>query len=932
MAKLYGYNSGFGIDNTLAGGGEQFLADGGYNSGIFDGNYFAFQVLGGPVPIGETSNGKGGKGWYEGSGFKSVQPGAFRDPTDGTVSRVNVDFQGGNTADVVIEQLSNSLIDVYTADWAYYENSIFNGADNIWGSLHGDSLEGYAGNDTVIGDYGDDTLFGGAGDDQIYGDDKNATRYRNNSTQPVTEYDPAVYFATYGDDDTLFGGEGDDDLFGGVGNDTLFGGADSDSLVGGDGNDELYGGDAFDHVHGGAGDDTIDGGAGADHAMGNAGDDTFIVDNSSDTVIEASGEGWDKVIASADYTLSANVEALDLVGAVNGTGNELANKMLGSGEANSMFGLAGNDELYGGGGNDSLDGGDDSDFVFGDGGNDHVHGGAGVDFLYGGDGNDHFIGGTGDDTMTGGADADTFVLSFGMGNDTIDDFETGVDIINFSGSSATGATYSENGAGHRVITLTDGSTVTLVGIPLDYAPTGSVAITGSATQGQTVSADTSGIADSDGISGFSYQWLRNGITISGATGADRLLTQEDVGATMSVRVGITDGLSNTVFLTEELGAPVKNLNDAPVGSPSVTGTATQGQTLSADTSAITDADGLGSFSYQWLRDAVTISGGTGIDRLLTKEDVGATMSVRISYTDGGGEVETLTSTASSAVANVNDAPSGEVSVTGSTAVGDTLTADASSVEDIDGLGTLSFQWMRGDTAISGATSSSYELTSEDSGTTVTVKVSYTDGGGTAESLTSAGTEIDASDPFTGDDNDNTIIGNSEANDIFGLGGNDKLVGKGGGDVIDGGIGDDKLFGGGGKDKLSGDNGKDTIKGNGGNDKLFGESGNDKMFGGGGKDEIVGASGDDDLTGNKGNDTLTGGTGFDTFHFKKGDGDDTIRDFNARFDTIDIGRGASNFDNLDVQQAGDDVEISFSNVTILLKNFLEADVTSDLFTF
>ena len=55
---------------------------------------------------------------------------------------------------------------------------------------------------------------------------------------------------------------------------------------------------------------------------------------------------------------------------------------------------------------------------------------------------------------------------------------------------------------------------------------------------------------------------------------------------------------------------VSAVNDAPGGSVTIGGTATQGQELTADTSAITDADGLGTFSYQWQRDGVDISGAT----------------------------------------------------------------------------------------------------------------------------------------------------------------------------------------------------------------------------------------------------------------------------------------------------------------------------------
>ena len=101
---------------------------------------------------------------------------------------------------------------------------------------------------------------------------------------------------------------------------------------------------------------------------------------------------------------------------------------------------------------------------------------------------------------------------------------------------------------------------------------------------------------------------------------------------------------------------VKDANDAPAGLPVITGTATEDQTLTADASSIGDEDGLGSFSYQWLRDGSAISGATGTTYTLGDADVGAQISVEVSYTDGFGASETVTSVQTAAVANINDAP------------------------------------------------------------------------------------------------------------------------------------------------------------------------------------------------------------------------------------------------------------------------------------
>ena len=97
-------------------------------------------------------------------------------------------------------------------------------------------------------------------------------------------------------------------------------------------------------------------------------------------------------------------------------------------------------------------------------------------------------------------------------------------------------------------------------------------------------------------------------------------------------------------------------NTAPTGSPTITGTTTEGQTLTADISGIADADGLGAFSYQWLRDGVDIASATGSSYSLSQADVGAQISVRVSYLDGGGTTEELTSSQTVSVSGVNSAP------------------------------------------------------------------------------------------------------------------------------------------------------------------------------------------------------------------------------------------------------------------------------------
>lgn len=130
--------------------------------------------------------------------------------------------------------------------------------------------------------------------------------------------------------------------------------AGSDRLTGGSGNDRLDGGAGNDTLNGGAGNDTLIGGSGADSMNGGPGDDTFYV-SSGDRISDSSGV--DQVISDISWTLGTGFENLVLAGngAINGTGNTLANIISGNGAANRLAGGAGNDTLSGGAGRDSFD-------------------------------------------------------------------------------------------------------------------------------------------------------------------------------------------------------------------------------------------------------------------------------------------------------------------------------------------------------------------------------------------------------------------------------------------------------------------------------------------------------------------------------------------------------------------------------------------------
>jgi hypothetical protein len=115
----------------------------------------------------------------------------------------------------------------------------------------------------------------------------------------------------------------------------------------------------------------------------------------------------------------------------------------------------------------------------------------------------------------------------------------------------------------------------------------------------------------------------------------------------SVTVRSGQSVTGADFGNHKLG------NELPTGSVTISGTAIEDATLTA-ASTLDDADGLGALSYQWNRDGSAISGATSGTYVLTQDDVGSTVTVTVSYTDGEGTEESVTSVATSAVANVNE--------------------------------------------------------------------------------------------------------------------------------------------------------------------------------------------------------------------------------------------------------------------------------------
>ena len=311
-------------------------------------------------------------------------------------------------------------------------------------------------------------------------------------------------------------------------------------------------------------------------------------------------------------------------------------------------------------------------------------------------------------------------------------------------------------------TLTSVATAAVTAALTSNSPaTGAPTITGTAQVGETLTANTSNIADEDGLDdvSFTYQWLSNDgnsdTEIAGATGLTYTLADNDEGKVIKVTVSFTDDAGNGEKLTSVPTDTVAPKPNRPAtGEPTVSGTAQVGETLTADTSGIADADGLENvaFAYQWLADDAAIAGATGLTYTLADNDEGKVIMVTVSFTDDAGNGETLTSAATDAVTAApqpNSPATGAPTITGTAQVGEVLEVDTSGIADADGLSNVQYEyrWLADDADISGATNATYTLADTDEGKAITVRVSFTDDAGNEESLTSAATDaVAATEP------------------------------------------------------------------------------------------------------------------------------------------------------------------------------------------
>ena len=448
------------------------------------------------------------------------------------------------------------------------------GDDKLSGNDGNDYLFGGAGDDTLDGGAGDDTINDGAGTDIINGGDGTDTLLRNLSDDysdyaftPIIDLNSGKFYAEEYPDDydtlismenlqvagnfnyTLKGDNADNILTAGAGNDTLVGGSGNDTLTGGSGNDTLTGGAGDDIIYGGAGDDTyVFEFQGNDTVIDSSGNNIVFADTKGDNgelrfrqlyqsndqlVLEGSRENTDsKISMSGVESIKWGVidDGYTMTLGVSGETSDVSNSMYvgtlsddtlitGQGDYVEGYGADGDDTITvlggsswvsGDGGNDTLIGGEGNDTLKGD----YTSGDAGHDTLYGNGGNDTLSGNAGNDTLTGGSGSDTFQFHGFFEHDTITDYDSDEDILEFYASDGSALNISDlietvNTDGNRVLSTADGlSSVTLEGTGGITPVSGGLAMSVVSQDGDVVTfgifADPITDPDEDGIGSFDF--------------------------------------------------------------------------------------------------------------------------------------------------------------------------------------------------------------------------------------------------------------------------------------------------------------------------------------------------------------------------------------------------------------------------------------------
>jgi hypothetical protein len=258
-------------------------------------------------------------------------------------------------------------------------------------------------------------------------------------------------------------------------------------------------------------------------------------------------------------------------------------------------------------------------------------------------------------------------------------------------------------------------------------------ITGLASVGETLTANAGTWLPTP--SGFSYQWRRNAIAITGATSGTYVLQPADAGKEISVVVTATrtafTSASRTSTPTDEVAALI--FDDAV--KPTLDGVEEVGNTLRVSPGSWSPTPT--SFVYQWLRDGAPIAGATASSYTLVGEDAETAISAEVTGIKLGYESTTMTTDETDAIELGTLTATPVPTISGTVRVGNqlTVTTGAWLPRPVD----LEYQWMSDGEDIEDATEIRYTPTADDLDAVLSVRVEASKLGYVTETMTSVDT-------------------------------------------------------------------------------------------------------------------------------------------------------------------------------------------------
>ncbi len=242
--------------------------------------------------------------------------------------------------------------------------------------------------------------------------------------------------------------------------------------------------------------------------------------------------------------------------------------------------------------------------------------------------------------------------------------------------------------------------------------------------------------DTNNTGTLSYQWYAGSAKIEGATKTTYVLTEAEIGKSVSVKIvstvetGTIQGKYKGTVNQDPEKLPQKLTGTVNVTSSREGEVSYPGDTLTAKVSE--DTNNTGTLRYQWYAGGAKIEGAAKGTYVLTEAEIGKSVSVKVTSTVETGQIEgKYTGTiVEESKPGPGPGPDDPAALTGTVAVSSSRTGsvsypgDALTVEVAhdNNTGTLKYQWLANGVKIEGATKATYVLTTREIGKKLTVEI------------------------------------------------------------------------------------------------------------------------------------------------------------------------------------------------------------------